>query len=126
MHIEGLAIQLWQCDPSDPDRLSTPFFNAAAAAAFDVPVEIYFTARSVLLLQPGVARSLYSGNQSAKSVYDYMREAHQHGAVFFACADALQAHGLSPDQLIVECSGNGGVVQFMVRTLTPSWRSLIF
>lgn len=126
MEIKGLAIQLWQCDPDDSVRLSTPFFNAAAAAAFDVPVEIYFTARSVLLLKPQVASRLYSGEQTSKSVYDYMKEAHDHGAVFFACTDALKLNGLNVDDLIPECSRAGGVVQFIGRSLDSSWRCLVF
>lgn len=122
----GVAIQLWQCDPDDSVRLSTPFFNAAAAAAFDVPVEIYFTARSVLLLKPGVAATLYSGDQREKSVYDYMQEAHVHGAVFYACTDAMKVHGLSGQSLIPEYAGPGGAVRFMARALEPGWRTLVF
>ena len=124
--ITGIAIQLWQCDPDDPVRLSTPFFNAAAAAAFDVPVEIYFTARSVLLLKPGVASALYSGDQTVKSVYAYLQEAVSHGARLYACTDALAVHGLRIEELIPECSGPGGAVRFMSRALEPGWRTLVF
>ena len=126
MSIQGVAFQLWRCDPNDPDRLSTPFFDASALAAFDVPVELYFTARSVLLLAPGVADSLYSGSQQNKSVGDYLREAHAHGARIYACTDALQAHGLSLGGLIAQCDGPGGVVQFTGRLIDPSWRCLVF
>ena len=126
MEIKGLAIQLWQSDPDDPVRLSTPFFNAAAAAAFDIPVELYFTARSVLLLKKDVAHRLYSGEQTSKSVYDYMKQAHDHGAVFLVCTDALKVHGLQQQDLIAECKGAGGVVQFIARSLDSSWRCLVF
>ena len=34
----GVAILLWAADPAQPERLATPFFHAAAAAAMDVPV----------------------------------------------------------------------------------------
>ncbi|MGB6114646.1 MAG: hypothetical protein WBF97_06120, partial [Comamonas sp.] len=54
----GIAIMLWSADASCPERLATPFFHAAAAAAMDVPVELYFTAASVQLLVPGVAARL--------------------------------------------------------------------
>ena len=37
----GIAILLWSADPGCPERLATPFFHAAAAAATDMPVEIY-------------------------------------------------------------------------------------
>ncbi|MCO5115047.1 MAG: hypothetical protein H6927_13105 [Burkholderiaceae bacterium] len=38
--VAGVAILLWAADASVPERLATPFFHAAAAAAMDVPVEI--------------------------------------------------------------------------------------
>ena len=45
----GLAILLWATDPDDPARCATPFFHAAAAAAMDLEVELYFASRSVRL-----------------------------------------------------------------------------
>ena len=121
----GIAILLWACEPEAPHRLATPFFHAAAAAALDMPVEIYFTARSVRLLQPGVAQALHAAAHE-KSIYDAMREAVAHGAVFYACADALQANGLGATVLIPECTRRGGAVQFMARASDLSWRTLVF
>lgn len=121
----GLAILLWASEPDAPHRLATPFFHAAAAAAFDLPVEVYFTARSVLLLQPGVAAALRP-SAHPKTVYDAMREAAAHGARFYACSDALQAHGLDAAGLIPECAGRGGAVQFMARASDLRWRTLVF
>jgi predicted peroxiredoxin len=121
----GLAILLWASEPEAPHRLATPFFHAAAAAALDLPVEIYFTARSVLLLQSGVAASLRPSSHP-KTVYDAMQEAARLGAVFYACSDALAAHGLDTAQLIPECAGRGGAVQFMSRASDLRWRTLVF
>lgn len=121
----GIAILLWASEPEAPHRLATPFFHAAAAAALDMPVEIYFTARSVRLLQPGVAQALHAADHD-KSIYDAMREAVAHGAVFYACADALQANGLANTALIPECTRRGGAVQFMARASDLSWRTLVF
>lgn len=121
----GIAILLWACEPEAPHRLATPFFHAAAAAALDMPVEVYFTARSVRLLQPGVAAALHASAHE-KSIYDAMREAVAHGAVFYACADALQAHGLATVPLIPECTRRGGAVQFMARASDLRWRTLVF
>lgn len=121
----GIAILLWACEPEAPHRLATPFFHAAAAAALDMPVEVYFTARSVRLLQPGVAQALHAAAHD-KSIYDAMREAVAHGAVFYACADALQANGLAGTPLIPECTRRGGAVQFMARAGDLSWRTLVF
>ena len=124
--ITGVAILLWATEPEAPHRLATPFFHAAAAAAMDMTVEIYFSARSVRLLQPGVAEQLRASPYHAKSVLDAMREAVAHGAVLYACTDALHANGMSRDKLIPECSGHGGAVQFMARVADPAWRTLVF
>lgn len=122
---EGLAILLWASDPDTPHRLATPFFHAAAAAAMDIPVEIYFTARSVHLLAPGVAASLRA-SAHPKTILDAMREAVNHGAVLLACTDALVANGLESTALIAECRGRGGAVQFMARAADLRWRTLVF
>jgi hypothetical protein len=124
--VRGLAILLWACEPEAPHRLGTPLFHAAAAAAMDLQVELYFSARSVLLLKPGIAAALRASEHHAKTVLDAMREAVSHGAVLLACTDALHAHGLARDGLIAECSGHGGAVQFVARTCDPAWRTLVF
>lgn len=124
--VSGLALLLWAADPADPVRLATPFFHAAAAAAMELQVEIYFSARSVLLLQPGVAAGLRASQRHEKTIYQAMQEAVAHGARLLACTDALHAHGLSRDGLIPECSGHGGAVQFMARLADPRWRTLVF
>jgi uncharacterized protein len=123
---EGIAILLWAADPGTPERLATPFFHAAAAAAMDVPVEVYFSAASVRLLVPGVAAGLRASPHHPKTVLDAMREAVAHGAVLLACTDALHAHGIDRRQLIPECRGHGGAVQFMARVADLRWRSLVF
>lgn len=123
---DGLALLLWAASPAVPERLATPFFHAAVAAAMDVPVEIYFSAASVQLLAPGVADALRASARHPKTIGDAMREAHGHGARFFACTDALHAHGLAPAGLIAECSGHGGAVQFMARACDLRWRALVF
>lgn len=124
--LEGIAILLWASEPEAPHRLVTPFLHAAAAAAMDMPVELYFTARSVHLLVPDVARSLKASALTERTVYDAMHEAASHGAVFFACTEALRAQGLTGKPLIPECAGPGGAVQFMARAADPAWRTLVF
>ena len=124
--LSGVAILLWASEPEAPHRLVTPFFHAAAAAAMDMPVELYFTARSVHLLVPGVAAGLRASALTERTVYDAMREAAAHGAVFYACTEALRAQGLEGQALIAECAGHGGAVQFMSRAADPAWRTLVF
>ena len=122
---EGIAILLWAAEPEAAHRLATPFFHAAAAAAMDLPVEIYFTARSVKLLLPDVAEALRASDHP-KTIFDSMREAVDHGAVLFACTDALNAHGMQATPLIAECTRRGGAVQFMARAANLRWRTLVF
>lgn len=124
--VNGIAMLLWHCEPDDPQRLATPFFHAAAAGAMEIPVEIYFSARSVRLLAPGVAESLRASALSPKTILDAMREALSFGAKLFACTDAVHAQGLDPQGLIAECSGHGGAVQFMARAADRRWRALVF
>jgi uncharacterized protein len=123
---DGLALLLWAADPDQPERLATPFFYAAAAAALEVPVEIYFSARSVHLLVPGVAERLRASPLFDKTVAQAMHEAHGHGARFFVCTDALHGQGLHGTPLIPACSGHGGAVQFMARACDLRWRALVF
>jgi len=123
---DGLALLLWQTDPAVPGKLATPFFHAAAAAAMEVPVEIYFTATSVKLLLPGVAEGLRASERFDKTILDALREAHAHGAKLLVCTDALRALGLDGRPLIPECAGFGGAVQFMARALDLRWRTLVF
>ena len=123
--VAGVAILLWAADASAPERLATPFFHAAAAAAMEVPVELYFTAASVHLLLPGVAAGLRASERVEKTIADNIREAQDMGARLFACSDALHAQGIEPDQLMPGVQ-RGGAVQFMARAIDRDWRTLIF
>ncbi len=124
--VAGVAILLWAAEPEAPQRLATPFFHAAAAAAMDVPVEVYFTARSVQLLVPGVADGLHASAHSTQTIGEALRDAVAQGAVLLACTMALQAQGLGTQTLIPECTRRGGAVQFMARACDPRWRTLVF
>lgn len=124
--VAGVALLLWSASPEAPELLATPFFHAAAAAAMDVLVEVYFSAASVRLLAPGVAAGLRASPHHPKTVLDAMREAVGHGARLYACTDALHAQGVAPGHLIPECHGFGGAVQFMARATDLRWRALVF
>ena len=122
----GLAILLWAADPDDPVRLATPFAHAAAAAALDMQVEVYFTARAVLLLKPGVAEQLRASERFDKSIADWMQDALDHGARFFVCSDALAAQGLTQQDLIPAGRRHGGAVQYASRAAHSAWAALVF
>jgi predicted peroxiredoxin len=123
---DGVAILLWAADPERPALLATPFVHAAAAAALELPVEMYFTARSVHLLVPGVAARLRASERHDRNILQVMQQAVAHGAKLYACTDALHAQGLGLTPLIAECAGHGGAVQFMARAGDLRWRALVF
>jgi predicted peroxiredoxin len=124
--VKRLAVLLWATNPERPHLCATPFVHAAAAAAMDVDVEIYFTSQSVLLLARGVADHIYPGPTQRQSVYSFMQEAVRHGAKFFACSMAMSEYGLSAENMIPEVAGVGGAAAFIGRCLDESWRTLTY
>lgn len=123
---QKLAILLWATDPDAPDRCATPFFHAAAAGAMDVEVEIYFSARSVLLLADDRAMRIFAGQQTAVSIGQHMRQAREHGARFLACPDALAAQGLNAEVVRDRVDGFAGAAAFMARALDAEWATLVY
>jgi hypothetical protein len=124
--VVGLAMLLWSVDPDDPARLATPFAHATAAAAMDLKVELYFAARSVLLLKPGVAADLRASTRHDKTIAEWMDESATFGVEFLACSDALAAQGLGFDAILPLCKRHGGAVQFVARAIDPAWTTLVF
>jgi len=121
-----LAILLWATDPADPARCATPFFHALAAAAMEIEVEIYFAGGAVRLLEPGVAARLRTEPGGEENVYGFMQRAAGLGVKFFACPQAMAAHGVDPGRVITECSGAAGATAFVARALDPSWSTLTY
>src|SRR5262245_50070247 len=123
---KDLPILLWAADPDRPENCATPFFHAAAAAAMDTEVEIYFTSRSILLLARGVAGKIYPGPTRRQTVYAFMQDAARHGAKFFACPQAMEEHGVSAIQLVPEVAGIAGAATYIGRCLEDGWRTLVY
>ncbi len=116
-----VAILLWAADPEQPHLCATPFFHAAAAAAMDAEVEIYFTSRSVKLLARGVAESLHTGPRQRETVYAFMQRAAEHGAKLYACSHAMEEHGVAEKDFIPEVTGIAGAAVYMARCLDDQW-----
>ncbi len=121
-----VAILLWATDPDQPHLCATPFFHAAAAAAMDAEVELYFTSRSVKLLARGVADALYTGPRQRETVYAFMQRAAEHGAKFFACSQAMAEHGVAAADFIPEVSGMAGAAVYMARCMDETWVALTY
>ncbi len=96
---DKLMIVMVNTDPNNNTELGAPFFQAAVAAALDYKVEVVFTGRAGELAIKGVAEKLKVAEQAGKTVYDFIREAHEAGAVFKVCAPSLELWG---DELIPE------------------------
>ncbi len=108
-----IVIILLNTDPQRPTSLGTPFFQASAAAALDLEVEIYFTAQNIQLLHRGVADQLYPGKHRQKSIYAFMQDAHKAGVRFYACSGGMDDHELDADNAIPEMDGAKGAAALM-------------
>lgn len=102
MSEKKIVIMLLNINPDIPSNLGTPFFQATAAAAMDFEVEIFFAARSTHLLKKGYAENLYPSRAKIKSVYEFMQDAHEAGARFYACGGAIGEYELNDETAIPE------------------------
>ncbi|MDH5547491.1 MAG: DsrE family protein [Gammaproteobacteria bacterium] len=96
---DKLLIIMVNTDPSNPSELGAPFFQATVAAAMEFEVEVILTGRAGELAKKGVAENLYVQEGSPKSVYEFIKDAHEAGAVFKVCTPTLDLWG---DDLIPE------------------------
>lgn len=100
-----LVIVMANTDPRNGEELGAPFFQASVAAAMDYEVEVVCTATAGVLMRKGVAEKLVVKAGSPKSVYDFIKEAHEVGVKFFCCSPNLDLFNMTKDDLIPECSG---------------------
>lgn len=121
-----LALLLWSATSERPELCQMPFVYAAVAAAMDCEVEVHFTGASVRLLVEGVAAGLQAGPANDKSIYSFMQDAAEHGARFLGCSMALRDHLAAGERKIAEFSGAAGAATFIMRTLDPEWRVMVF
>jgi predicted peroxiredoxin len=108
-----LVIMLLNSNPDIPATLGTPFFQAMVAATMDLEVEIYFASRAASLLRKGVAENLYPGKDKPKSVYAFMKEAHDAGVKFFLCGGAMEENDITEENAIAELDGVRGSAAFL-------------
>jgi uncharacterized protein len=125
-NIEQLAILLWATDPAQPQLCATPFSVAASAAAMDAQVEVYFSARSVLLGAPGIAQGVFPGEDRQRSTAEFMQHARDQGVKFYACGASLLAAGLTLEVCAPWFDGAAGASSVSSRALDAGWRVLVF
>jgi predicted peroxiredoxin len=100
-----LIIIMVNTDPRNGEELGAPFFQATVAAAMDYEVDVICTATAGQLMKKGVAEKLVVKPGSPKTVYDFIRDAHEAGAKFYCCSPNLDLFDMSEDDLIPECEG---------------------
>jgi predicted peroxiredoxin len=100
-----LVIVMANTDTRNGEELGAPIFQATVAAAMDYEVEVVCTATSGRLLKKGVAEKLFVKPGSPKSVYDFIKDAHEAGVKFFSCSPNLDLYDMTKEDLIPECSG---------------------
>ena len=100
-----LIIIMANTDPRNGAELGAPIFQATVAASMDYEVEVICTATSCRLMRKGVAEKLFVKEGSPKSVYDFIKDAHQAGVKFYSCSPNLELFDMTVDDLIPECEG---------------------
>ena len=96
---DKLMIIMVNTDPNNGAAVGAPFFQATVAAAMDYSVEIILTGRAGELAKQGIAEKLHLQEGNPKTVYDFIKEAHDAGVVFKVCTPTIELWG---DDLIPE------------------------
>jgi predicted peroxiredoxin len=121
-----LLIILMNTDPRNPEELGAPFYYAAVAAAMDHQVDVLCTATAGKLMLKGVAAAIRIKPGEPKTVYDWIKEAHDHGAKFWACPANLELFGKAEADLIPECQGVMGAAAMIQDVMDGKCRVLTF
>ncbi len=85
-----------------PERSATPFYLAAAAAAMDISVGIYFTMNGPTLLEKGVPEKLIVPKKGGGGapLRHFIDQALELGVKLYVCQPSLDLHGLTMEDLI--------------------------
>jgi uncharacterized protein len=121
-----LLIVLVNTDPRNPEELGAPFYHAAVAAAMDYEVDVVCAATAGRLMRRGVAEAIRIKASESKTVHDWIREAHGHGARFWACPANLALFDMTEADLIPECSGLMGAATMLERIMSDDHRVLSY
>jgi predicted peroxiredoxin len=107
---DKLMIVMVNTDPRDGPELGAPFFQATVAAAMEYEVEVIMTGAAGKLAIKGVAEKLHVKEGSPKSVYDFMKDAHEAGVKFKVCTPTLELWGQDLIPEIEETVGGAYVI----------------
>ena len=122
---DHLALLVWAATPDRPDLAVTPLVHALAARALDGEVEIHFAGQAVRWLVDGVADAAYTTPSREKTIGDFLRELIGEGVPLYACSMA-RAAWVREDESLLPAAEAAGATAFVVRTLDPAWRTLVY
>ena len=93
-----------------PERSATPFFLAAAAAAMDNEVAIYFTMNGPQLLAKGAPEEIIvpKAGGGGKELRYFIDQALDIGVRLLVCQPSLDLHGFTMDDMIEGVEMIGG------------------
>jgi predicted peroxiredoxin len=108
---DKLLIVMVNTDPTNGAELGAPFFQATVAAAMEYDTEVVLTGRAGELAIKGVAENKFVREGSDKSVYDFIKDAHEAGVHFKVCTPTLELWGEDLIPEIEETVGGAYVIQ---------------
>lgn len=123
---DKLVIIMANTDPRNGEELGAPIFQATVAAAMDYEVEVICTATAGRLMKKGVAEKLTVSPGSPKSVYDFIRDAHEAGVKFYSCSPNLELFDMTRDDLIPECEGVVGGAYLIEQVMEEDCKVLTY
>lgn len=126
MSDKKLIIVMANSDPRNGEEIGAPIFQATVAAAMDFEVEVICTATAGRLMKKGVAERLWVKEGSPKSVYDFIKDAHEAGVKFFCCSPNLDLFDMTKEDLIPECDGIIGGAYLIERVMEDDSRVLTY
>ena len=112
-----LIIVMANSDPRNGEEIGAPIFQATVAAAMDFEVEVICAATAGRLMKKGVAERLWVKEGSPKSVYEFIKDAHEAGVKFYCCSPNLDLFDMTKDDLIPECTGIIGGAYLIERVM---------
>lgn len=123
---DKLIIIMANTDPRNGEELGAPIFQATVAAAMEYEVEVICTATAGRLMKRGVAEKLVVKEGSPKTVYDFIKDAHEAGVKFYSCSPNLDLFDMTQEELIPECSGVVGGAYLVEQVMEEDCKVLTY
>lgn len=121
-----LVIIMANTDPRNGEEIGAPIFQATVAAAMSYDVEVICTSAAAKLLKKGVANMLTMKVGDARTLYDFIKEAHAAGVKFYCCSPGLDLFDMHREDLIPECAGVVGAAHFIEQIMTGESKVLTY